>query len=503
MFTIEPYVTEGLYNKLHLRISEDFLGHLQRIPFKGFQSNKVTDYVVNFTQDVRGVSELAARFFPNALNELFTATVLIIIIARSSPYLLIIIVVLSFIYILLGKYFGPKVKAVHKEVADNRSNLIVNIEEGVASTREVIAYHRLDWESMRYNRVFSKYFNSVMNEGKLTNKMLLAVDPFRWGINLSVIGLGGYLVIQGQLSIGLFIVLYFYSTQLMDKIKVIFDLFVIFMGRLANLERLKKVFDIEKEAEGSLALQETINEIRFEQTFLYFENENHPVLTNINTTFPIGKKIGIVGPSGSGKSTLAKMLIRSYQPTKGNVIINNKKLNAINEEDWLSKISIVMQEPYLFQGTIRTNLLMGKKNIKEEDIIYACKAVKIYDYIVSLPDSFETLIGERGITLSGGQRQRIALARAILENPEILILDEATSALDVETEKYIQEQLDLIMKDRTMIIIAHRLSTIQNADKIYAIEKGEIVEEGTHHELLLNGNLYRELYKQKEKVVLV
>src|SRR5690606_10170183 len=497
MFTIEPYVTEGLYNKLHLRISEDFLGHLQRIPFKGFQSNKVTDYVVNFTQDVRGVSELAARFFPNALNELFTATVLIIIIARSSPYLLIIIVVLSFIYILLGKYFGPKVKAVHKEVADNRSNLIVNIEEGVASTREVIAYHRLDWESKRYNRVFSKYFNSVMNEGKLTNKMLLAVDPFRWGINLSVIGLGGYLVIQGQLSIGLFIVLYFYSTQLMDKIKVIFDLFVIFMGRLANLARLKKVFDIEKEAEGSLALQETINEIRFEQTFLYFENENHPVLTNINTTFPIGKKIGIVGPSGSGKSTLAKILIRSYQPTKGNVIINNKKLNAINEEDWLSKISIVMQEPYLFQGTIRTNLLMGKKNIKEEDIIYACKAVKIYDYIVSLPDSFETLIGERGITLSGGQRQRIALARAILENPEILILDEATSALDVETEKYIQEQLDLIMKDRTMIIIAHRLSTIQNADKIYAIEKGEIVEEGTHHELLLNGNLYRELYKQK------
>src|SRR5690606_15136077 len=329
------------------------------------------------------------------LNELFTATILVIIIAKSRLYLLTIVVIFSAIYILLGKYFGPKVKKAHREIADNRSDLIVNMEEGISSTREVIDYHRLDWESKRYNKVFSKYFNSVMNEGKLTNKMLLAVDPFRWGINLSVISLGGYLVIQQQLSIGVFIVLYFYSTQLMDKIKVIFDLFVIFMGRIANLERVKKVFNIEKENEGNLALHGNIYDVRFENTYLSFESENDPILSNINIAFPIGKKIGIVGPSGSGKSTLSKILIRSYQPTKGNVYINSNNLNEIIEEDWLTKVSIVMQDPYLFQGTIRTNLIMGNESISEEEIIFACKAAKIYDYIVSLPDSFETIIGER------------------------------------------------------------------------------------------------------------
>ncbi|MGZ4111525.1 MAG: ABC transporter ATP-binding protein, partial [Tumebacillaceae bacterium] len=210
--------------------------------------------------------------------------------------------------------------------------------------------------------------------------------------------------------------------------------------------------------------------------------------------FPIGRKVAIVGASGSGKSTVAQLLVRLYDPMEGKVRINERSLQDYQKGDWLKRLSLVPQEPYFFPESIRTNLLLGRENISEEQLRTACEIAQIQELIDELPEGLDTIIGERGISLSGGQRQRLAIARAILPEPDILLLDEGTSALDVETERLVQKALDEHRRGRTTIFIAHRLSTIENADLIYVMDHGSVVEAGTHAELMQGETKYRELF---------
>lgn len=242
-----------------------------------------------------------------------------------------------------------------------------------------------------------------------------------------------------------------------------------------------------------MRLREPVTEIRFDRVTFRYGDDQPIVLDELSLDIPVGSKVAFVGTSGGGKSIIAQLLIRFFNPKSGRIVINGAPLSDYVEDDWLERVAIVFQDPYLFPDTIRNNLLLGREHITEEAMIEACRKMCIHEFIAALPEGYDTEIRERGLKLSGGQRQRLALARAILADPEILILDEATSALDLETERQVQSALDELRKGRTTIIIAHRLSTIQNADVIYVLENGRLAELGTHDELMQRAGVYHAL----------
>lgn len=491
LFTIVAMIHHSIGYSLRVSLAGKLMSAIQNIPIGIFQNERTARYVSYFN-DVYDAGTNAYRI-PLGFQEILRALALIIIIVVINPLILAFTLVIGCCYILLGKYFSARVKSMTKEILSKRSDLLIHIEEGISSTREVIAYHRMNWEMEIYNRLFKKYFDTVMQEGKLTNIQLFITGPLRWCSNFSVLIIGGYAAISGTLSIGSFLILYQYASQMIGSLQGVYDFVMRLSSATAGIERIKSVFENELKDKGDHRLQDKVKSIEFRNVCFKYSNEAPNVLNDFHIDIPIGKKVAIVGTSGGGKSTLSKLLVRFYDPSEGEILINGINLSDINKEDWMSKLCIAFQEPYMFPDTIQTNILFGRENIPETHMMDLCKRVFAHDFITDLEHGYDTLIGERGITLSGGQRQRISLARALLADPEILILDEATSALDLETERQIQKTLDEIRNGRTTIIIAHRLSTIQNADIIYVIDNGKVVESGTHEELIGKDSVYRQL----------
>ncbi|CAG7659158.1 ABC transporter ATP-binding protein [Paenibacillus allorhizosphaerae] len=483
--------------RLQEKFTLDMMQYLYKMPVKKYHNQRVADLAVRFSDDIGAASNIASQLIPNGITDLMKAVVLAVIVGLSSPVILGIILILSVAYIAMGRYFGPKNREIGKQVQKARSEVLVNIEEGISSTREVLAYHRTDWEIDKYNKNFSRFFDIIMKEGRIGNKQLIWSDFFRWGINLTVLACGGYLAFNGQITIGTFIVVYQFATQLMDTMKSVFDFAMGFAARMASVERIREfITETEPQKRELVFLDGTIRSIRFEQVSFKYNDETDYILNTLKLDIPVGKKVALVGSSGGGKSTIAQLLIRFFDPAQGKILVNGIPLNQISLSNWREKVNIVFQEPYLFPDTIRNNLLMGR-TISETEMRAACLASEIHEFIESLPDRYDTILGERGVTLSGGQRQRLALARSLLSDPEVLILDESTSALDMETERRVQRNLDALREGKTTIIIAHRLSTIRDADKIYVMDQGVVVEDGTHEELMREDTHYRKLIQAK------
>jgi ATP-binding cassette subfamily B protein/subfamily B ATP-binding cassette protein MsbA len=498
LFTLAPHTFHRIQAKLFRVLTQDFMTYMQRIPVKVFQNERVTKYVHYLSNDVVQIAGLIGGYIPRLVQLFVTIIVLSVIIFMSSPVLLGSILFFSALYIVMGRYFSPLIRKAGKESQDRKTDLLIHIEEGIASTREVMAYNRTNWETSIYNKYFKKYFDASMRQAKITNQQLLASEPLKWGASLIVLGYGGYSVIQGTLSIGMFIIVYQFTGQLMDALHRLFGFSMDMSNIYANVDRIRSVIESQTEKDGNQPLLGSVDSITFDEvSFSYNEDLENNVLQTLSFSIPAGRKVAFVGTSGGGKSTIAKLLMRFYRPSEGSIIVNDTPLSDLLYKDWCERIGFVTQEPYIFPDTVKNNILLGR-NFSDEQMIEACKLAHIHEYIESLSDGYDTEIGERGITLSGGQRQRLALARAILANPEILILDEATSALDLETERHVQGNFDQIRDGKTTIVIAHRLSTVQNADIIFVMDNGMIVENGTHEELMLGQTVYKSLvYAEK------
>ncbi len=499
LFTFGPHTIHKTKAALTEHIVHDFMRYMYKIPTASLQKERTGSYVHYVVNDIDKVGGMVANDIPRGLQQLASALVLFGIVGFNSPIILLFSLFSCGVYVWLGRYFSQKLKIGAKQVQETRSDLIVHIEEGISSTREVIAYHRMQWERRIYEKFFKKYFDAVMKEGRLVNLQLISSEPIRWGITVFILGYGGYLVLQGQMSIGVFVILYQFSNQLVSTFQNLFNMAMEFSSKMASLDRVRSVMDGPKWENGTKKISEKIETLQLNNIHFRYDKESNDILRNLSMDIPIGNKVAIVGASGGGKSTIAQLLIRFYDPPKGEIRVNGHFLSDINRKDWSSRVAIVFQEPYLYPDTVQNNILMGKGNVSEDELFRVCQIAAIHDYILSLPDGYQTVIGERGITLSGGQRQRIAIARALIRDPEILILDEATSALDLITEKEIQDNIDQYRRGQSTIIIAHRLSTIKNADCIFVLDHGQLVEQGTHTELLEKGKVYKGLVQSEEQ----
>ncbi|WP_078557208.1 ABC transporter ATP-binding protein [Bacillus alkalicellulosilyticus] len=498
-FTIGPRPMHKCVARIDNRLSEEFMKYMYRMPISSIQKQRSAQFAQYFSRDIPNVAGLIGEEIPRFFYQAIKVIVLAVIIGFASPVLLSVIILLSTCYIIGSIYFKDKGKKYSKSVNEAKADLVVVLEEGVSSTREVIAFNRTQWEEEKYNKVFAKYLKSIINEGKLINLQMFVSEPIRWVTVLVVLAYGGFLVVQNEMSLGSFVVVLQLTTLLMLDFQEMFNKVMLVYNRLANVERIRQVLDVPLEKSGEKKLDGSIQHFSLEKVSFQYEQGNELILKDVTFTIPIGKKVAIVGQSGSGKSTIAQLLLAFSQPTNGTIQVNDSMLYELSETFWREKVSVVFQEPYLFPNTIRFNLLMGNESITDERMVEICKKAQIHEYISSLPDQYDTVIGERGITLSGGQRQRLSIARALLRDTEVLILDEATSALDHETEYFVQREIDGLRQGKTTIIIAHRLSTIMNADEIIVLDGGKIVEIGTHDELMLKHGVYANLIRANEE----
>lgn len=483
-------------NKATFRLQKlllaDMLRYMHRIPVGLFRNERTGKYVTNLTDDVNQSANLVGGTIPNGMMEISGAIILSIIIGIASPVLLLAVILTSIVYILLGKYYAPRMKKAAKDSASSQTDVIVVIEEGIASSREVIAFHREEWESLRFRDKLSVHFNNLMKQVDISNRQSMFSMIMLWGIRLLVLGYGGVLVIQGSMSIGWLVVVFQFSTQLLQAYEKVYNFFMGVAGSMASVERVREVMGGEMIASGEIQIKEPLRSLTFKNVSFKYSSDSQTVIQGLDIDIPLGQKVAFVGASGGGKSTIAQMLVRFYDPYQGQIVVNGEPLTQILRDDWMKRIDIVFQDAYLFPDTIQYNLTLGR-NIHEDKLKDICRSMRIHEFIESLQHGYDTNVGERGIQLSGGQRQRIALARALLADSEILILDEATSALDLETERLVQQQLDILRQGKTTIIIAHRLTTVMNADIIYVLNGGRVEEQGTHEQLLEKGKVYSQL----------
>ncbi|MFB5189235.1 ABC transporter ATP-binding protein [Alicyclobacillus fastidiosus] len=489
------YLSTSITNQVKRDVTADLFDKLLHLPVSSMTSFHSGDAVSRLTNDV---GTATGGVGTNLINILY----LPIMAASSFLYLFhlnrqLSILCISFgpvaliAVVLFSKYMRTNGKAMQKQLGIIYS-LINESLVGHMVIRSFVLEHIF---SKKYRKANNAFVSLELKGAILRGGFFLCTQFVGAAAFLLSLGLGAADVARGTMSVGSLLAF----TSLLQHLVSPFTGMAHQVGglqrSLAAAERIWEVFDVPTEREGGEArMRRAGHSLCFRNVSLDYDGSRNAI-SNVSCSIPAGAVVALVGPSGAGKSTLFHLLLRFYEPTSGRILLDETPIDQFSVRDLRYLISFVPQETHLFSGTIRENLRYGRPSASDSDILRAAKDANIHEFIVSLPKGYDTEIGERGLRLSGGQRQRISIARAILKDAPILLLDEATSALDSETEQLIQDALDKLMRHRTTIVIAHRLSTVRNADAIFVMDDGHLVEKGTHHDLIHQNGLYSHLYR--------
>lgn len=499
--TIMQYIMQYQGHVVGVRMQADMrrdvFTHLQKLPFSYFDEHKTGIIMSRIVNDLMDISEFAHH----GPEDLFISAVtiigsFIILCTVNVPLTLLTFIMIPFLVLFIVKKRTAMTVAFRKnrieiaEVNASLENSIAGVRVARAFTGEAEEQKKFNENNQRYVAVREKAYR-VMAEFFSGTNFLTAM------MNVIILAGGGYCVYAGVITVGDMVAYMLFINMFVTPIKKLIQFVEMFQNAITGYVRFEELMNVqpEKEDEHAQELTDVKGEITFDNvTFQY--DEGKEVLSNISLTFPQGKMVAIVGPSGGGKTTLCHLIPRFYEISSGSISVDGHDIRTVTRSSLRQKIGIVQQDVFLFTGTIFDNIAYGKLGASREEVIEAAKKANIHDYIMSLPEGYETFVGERGVKLSGGQKQRISIARVFLKNPPILVLDEATSALDNVTENYIQDSLDELCKNRTTIVVAHRLSTIKHADEIIVMDRDGIQERGTHVQLLEKENgIYKELYE--------
>jgi ATP-binding cassette, subfamily B, bacterial MsbA len=490
------YLTAWISQRIVADFRRHLFAHLHTLSVSFFARRRTGELLSRLMNDVTVIQSVVTETPIDSAKQLVTFVGGIAFLLTMNWRLCLLILVLLPLLVLVAKFFGRRLKSLSTSIQDQTAVLSTLIEEVISGIRIVKSFVQSRHEETRFAAQVEQTLTLAMRRAGTMAVFIPVISLLTFSAAAAVLWYGGHPVIDGSVSPGDLFAFVLFAGILIGPFSSAARVFAQIREAQGATQRVFEILDTHSEVSDSptaLSLSTVSGHIQLEHVSFAYD-PRQPVLTDVSFEAKPGELIAIVGPTGAGKTTVMNLLHRFYDPTEGHITIDGQDLRQVTMDSWYRQIALVPQETILFGGTILDNIRYGDREATEETVVAASRAAHAHDFIMSFPDRYQTIVGEKGINVSGGQRQRIAIARAIVKNPRILLLDEATSALDSESERLVQEALEQLMKGRTTFVVAHRLTTIQRADRILVLNKGRLVETGTHAELMDRKGLYQYLY---------
>ena len=490
------YLTAWISQRIIADFRRHLFGHLHTLSVSFFARRRTGELLSRLMNDVTVIQSVVTETPIDGAKQLVTFVGGITFLLIMNWQLCLLILVLLPLLVLAAKFFGRKLKSLSTSIQDHTAAMSTLIEEVISGIRVVKSFVQTQREETRFALQVEQTLALTMRKAGVMAVFIPVISLLTFSAAAAVLWYGGQQVIDGSVSPGDLFAFVLFAGILIGPFSSAARVFAQIREAQGATQRVFEILDTRAEVSDSptaTTLSSISGHIRADHIGFAYD-PRQPVLMDVSFEAKPGELIAIVGPTGAGKTTVMNLLHRFYDPTEGSITIDGQDLRHVTMDSWYRQIALVPQETILFGGTILDNIRYGNEKATQEEVVAASGAAHAHDFIMSFPDQYQTIVGEKGMNVSGGQRQRIAIARAIVKNPRILLLDEATSALDGESERLVQEALEQLLKGRTTFVIAHRLTTIQQADRILVLNKGRLVETGTHAELMDQKGLYQYLY---------